>query len=282
MTGGKAMLNCCMNVSDKIVYIPIGMINPGPFQPRRSFDTMKLMKLSQSIKRYGILQPVSVRFMGEGRYELAAGERRLKAAKMAGLELIPSVIINIRDKDAAALSLIENIQREKLSVFEEASGLERLGSIFAYSTEDICRMLGVSEEFVNKRLLLSKISQPIREKMEGLEPLEDYACLIAGLDDEETQDKAVDEIIKYRLDTKSAARLVNRLKEDDKTEVTDETFKPRIKKYYKDISIFTSTIKNAVSAMNDSGLETTYTEEKDGSFFEIKLRIKKAPQEQHT
>lgn len=267
------MLNCCYNISDQIVYIPVEMIGLGPYQPRRVFDTMKLLRLSESIKRYGILQPISVRFMGEGRYELAAGERRLKAAKMAGLRLIPSVIVNIRDKDAAALSLLENIQRERLGIFEEADGIERLKTIFGYPPEDICRMLGVTEKYVKDRIKLSKLSQKVREKVNLLSPAEEYGRILSELEGEELQLKAAEQIKKYSFDTKTAARLVKRLKEDENAEISEENLKPKIKKYFKDMRLFTNTIKQAVDEMNKSGLKVIYDENSSDNVREINIKI---------
>ncbi|MCD8158811.1 MAG: ParB/RepB/Spo0J family partition protein [Clostridiales bacterium] len=268
------MLNCCFNITDQIVYIPVDMINLCPYQPRRVFDTSKLMNLAQSIRRYGILQPVSVRFISEGHYELAAGERRLKAAKIAGLEVIPSVVVNIRDKDAAALTLIENIQREGLNIFEEASGIERLTGIFGYVLEEICRMLGVGKEFVEDRLLISKLSTEVRERLIGLEHTEEYAMLITELEDKELRLKAAEEIVKFSLDTKNAARYINKLKKDPEAAVTEDILKPRIKKYFKDIRIFTNTIKRAVEIMNNSGIETAYDIVKKEGKYEISIKVK--------
>ncbi len=268
------MLNCCYNITDQIIYIPVEAVGLGPYQPRRVFDTSKLLKLADSIRRYGVLQPVSVRFISEGHYELAAGERRLKAAKMAGLEVIPAVVINVRDKDAAALSLLENMQRERLNVFEEAAGIEQLSEIFGYNTEEICRMLGVSPEYVADRLSIAELSHEVKEKLSELDNTEEYARLTAGLKDEKLRLKAAEAITKFSLDTKTAARYINRLKEDSDTVITEDILKPKVKKYFKDIRIFTNTIKQAVDIMNEAGIEAAYEIIKKKGEYEISIRVK--------
>ncbi|MCD8214664.1 MAG: ParB/RepB/Spo0J family partition protein [Clostridiales bacterium] len=268
------MINCCYNITDQIVYIPLEMISLSPFQPRRVFDTSKLLNLAKSVRRCGIMQPVSVRFITEGHYELAAGERRLKAAKIAGLEVIPSVIINARDKDAAALTLLENIQREDLNIFEEAAGIQRLKGVFGYETEDICQMLGVSRDFVEERLSAAGLGDEIREKLTGLEHTEEYLRLIITLEDEALRLKAAEEIVKFSLDIKTAAGYINKLKRNPEAALTEDILKPKIRKYFKDIRIFANTIKQTVEIMNESGIETAYEVIKKDGEYEINIRVK--------
>lgn len=268
------MLNCCCNITDQIVYIPIEMVGLAPFQPRRNFDTLKLMGLAKSIKRYGVLQPISVRFMGEGHFDLAAGERRLKAAKMAGLEVIPSVVINVRDKDAAAICLLENIQRERLSPFEEAEGYKRLMSLFGYTLDDICRIVGLEPEYVAKKLRLADLGDEVKSELVSLKSAEEYAYLIAELEYDSLRLKAAEGIIKLKMDVKSAARFINRLKEDPDAAASDEFLKPSVRKYFKDIRLFTNTIKRAVDIMNESGVETAFDIVKKEGETEINIRVK--------
>lgn len=268
------MLNCCYNVTDQIIYIPVEMVGLAPFQPRRSFDAAKLKGLACSVRRYGVLQPISVRFMGEGHFELTAGERRLKAAKMAGLEVIPAVVVNVRDKDAAALGLLENIQREKLSVFDEAEAIKRLVTIFGYSDEEICRMLGVEKAYVDDRLSVADLGDEVKKTLAELNRGEEYAYLVRGLEDEQLQLKAAQDILRLGMDLKSAARFINRLKENPDASADEEILKPRVRKYFKDIRLFTNTIKKAVDIMNESGVETAFDIVKKDGETEINIKVK--------
>lgn len=268
------MLNCCCNMTDQIIYIPVEMVALAPFQPRRHFDTLKLMGLARSIKRYGVLQPISVRFMSEGHFELAAGERRLKAAKIAGLEVIPAVVLNVRDKDAAAMCLLENIQRERLNPFEEADGFKRLMTIFGYSLDEICPMVGLERDYVETKLKIADLPDEVKSELEALKGAEDLALLITGLEDEKLRLKAAKEIARLHMDFKSAARYINRLKENPGAEADEELLRPRVKKYFKDIRLFTNTIKRAVDIMNESGVETSFDLSKKDGATEIKIIVK--------
>jgi ParB family chromosome partitioning protein len=107
-------------ISREVEYLPVDHIRPNPYQPRKYFNQATIEELAVSIESYGILQPLSVRKIGETSFELVAGERRLRAAKLLGMEKVPSIIVEIVDKDSAMLALIENIQREDLNYIEEA------------------------------------------------------------------------------------------------------------------------------------------------------------------
>ncbi len=267
------MLNVNCIMSDQIIYIPINMINLSPYQPRRIFDSNKIMSLAESIRRYGVLQPICVRFMGEERYELAAGERRLKAAKLAGLKTIPSIVLNMRDRDAAAFTLVENLQREKLDIFEESAGIERLNGIFGYTPEEISKMLGVSEKFVRDRLGLSALSEQVKGELDTVKNREETARLLLRIKEEELQLKACKEIKRLSPGLNTASRLVNRLIENPDADITRQSLRPRIKKYFKDIRIFTATIRKAVDMMSESGTEVEYETTHDNGKCIIKITV---------
>ncbi len=268
-------VNCVM--TDQIIYIPINLINLSPYQPRRIFDSDKIMSLAGSIKKYGLLQPICVRFMGEERYELAAGERRLKAAKLAGLDTVPSIVLNMRDRDAAAFTLIENLQRERLDIFEEAAGIERLSGIFGYSVEEIADMLGVGDEFIRDRLELSNLSSAVRDELDNVKNRAETARLLLRIKEEELQLRACREIKRLSPGLNTASRLVNRLIEDPDAKITRQSLKPRIKKYFKDIRIFTATVKKAVDMMNESGAEVEYQTAEDGGKRIITITVNENP-----
>ena len=127
-----------------IVYLRTGHIYPNPVQPRKQFDSGALEELSLSIKNYGILNPLTVRCRG-GRYELVAGERRLRAAKLAGLYEVPCIMLDVNMEDASLIALIENLQRRDLDFIEEATGISQLIRMFGMSQEEAARRLGKSQ-----------------------------------------------------------------------------------------------------------------------------------------
>lgn len=138
-------------LSSRVRYIAIGAVRPNPQQPRRSFDETALRELADSIRAYGILQPLTVRDKG-GYYELVAGERRLRAARMAGLREVPCLIAAVGEEDAALLALIENLQRRDLDYLEEAAAISRLIGRYGLSQQQAAEKLGKSQPAIANKL----------------------------------------------------------------------------------------------------------------------------------
>ncbi|QGY39517.1 ParB/RepB/Spo0J family partition protein [Pseudodesulfovibrio cashew] len=148
--------------SSEVRMIPIASITPNPHQPRREFSREALEDLSSSIKARGVLQPVLVRPLEEGRYELVAGERRMRASKMAGLEEIPTLVRDMTDQESLAIALIENLQREDLNAVEEALGYQQLQRQFGLSQEELARQVGKSRSAVANSLRLLNLPESIQ------------------------------------------------------------------------------------------------------------------------
>ena len=147
-----------------VVWLPAEDIAPNPVQPRKLFDESALEELSQSIRSYGILNPLTVRCRG-GRYELVAGERRLRAAKLAGLEEVPCIVLDVNMQDASLIALIENLQRRDLDFVEEAVGLSRLIRMFGMSQEEAAKRIGKSQSAVANKLRLLKLPPDVLENL---------------------------------------------------------------------------------------------------------------------
>ncbi|MDE6182634.1 MAG: ParB/RepB/Spo0J family partition protein, partial [Eubacteriales bacterium] len=150
-------------ISEKreITYLPVAKIIPNPYQPRKIFNQNALVDLAESIKIYGVLEPICVRYI-KGIYEVIAGERRLIASKRAGLLEIPCIITNITDKDSASIALIENIQRENLNFFEEAEGFQNLMVNFGYTQEDISKIVGKKQSTISNKMRLLRLPKDIK------------------------------------------------------------------------------------------------------------------------
>jgi ParB family chromosome partitioning protein len=142
--------------------IPVGAITPNPHQPRREFSEDALNDLASSIETRGVLQPVLVRPLGDGNYELVAGERRLRASKKAGLTEIPSLVRDMTDQESLAIALIENLQREDLNAVEEALGYQRLQQEFGLSQEELARQVGKSRSSVANSLRLLNLPESVQ------------------------------------------------------------------------------------------------------------------------
>jgi ParB family chromosome partitioning protein len=148
--------------TDQIKFIKLADLQRGKYQPRMQMKDTELQELSESIKQQGIMQPLLIRQIGEGKYEIIAGERRFRAAGMAGLDTVPALIKEVDDQTAAAMALIENMQRQDLNPLEEAEGLARLISDFGFTHEQAAKVVGKSRSAVSNLLRLTQLSKPVQ------------------------------------------------------------------------------------------------------------------------
>jgi ParB family chromosome partitioning protein len=187
--------------------ISIRKLQPGAFQPRGYFDEGSLLELSESIKKNGILQPLVVRAIKDGKaYEIIAGERRFRAAKMAGLQNIPVVIKNYDDKQALEIALIENIQRENLTPIEEAEGYKRLQSEFNYTQEQLGGVLGKSRSHIANMLRLLSLPQAVKAMINSGTISMSHARVLVGVEDPQSlAEKIVNEGLNVREAEKFAS-----------------------------------------------------------------------------
>jgi len=163
--------------------LPVGKLHPGKFQPRSQFDQTSLAELAESIRKNGIMQPLIVRpsQTQEGKYEIIAGERRGRAAHMAGLEQVPVIIRDISDKQALELALVENIQRQDLSPLEEAGGYQRLMEEFEYTQEELAATIGKSRSHIANLLRLLSLPEEIRDMLDKGELTAGHARALIGV-----------------------------------------------------------------------------------------------------
>lgn len=187
--------------------IKLDSIYPSPNQPRVIFDEYELICLAQSIKENGIIQPITVREITEGRYELIAGERRVRASKIAGLTEIPAIVTEHSDEESAVLSVIENIQRCDLSFFEEAEAIRKLITYKNITQEQLAQKLGKSQSTIANKLRLLKLSQSIRNLISGYGLNERQARAILKLP-EDKRESAVEEIHRLGLNVSQTDKYI--------------------------------------------------------------------------
>lgn len=202
-----------------VAMLSITAISPSPFQPRRVFDEETLQELASSIKHQGLLQPIVVRQKVQGGYELIAGERRWRAAKMAGLTKLQAVIKSVTDAEASALALIENMQREDLNALEEALGLARLRDEFELTQQQIANAVGKSRAAIANLLRLLNLGSTARNLLEcgDLEMGHARALLaITGFG----QDQLAQQVVEDGLSVRQTEALVRRAVAGVKTKVT--------------------------------------------------------------
>lgn len=235
--------------------IPIELIHPNPFQPRKSFSEEELRRLGQSIAENGLIQPVSVRKSGEG-YEIIAGERRLRACAAIGMEKIPAVVYELPDRDAAVWALVENLQRSDLGVFDEAEGIEKLISGWNVSREEAARRLGLAPSTLSNKLRLLRLSPQTRRIIEENHLSERHARELLRLAAAE-QEKAAAHIAARGLSVAETERYITSLCAEKKQ---------RQKPVYivKDVRLFINTFEHAVDVMKKSGIGAVSTVTESG------------------
>ena len=180
--------------SGRIVFLPLGAIQPNPSQPRRVFDSAALQELAASIAQFGVLQPLTVRRTPDG-MELVAGERRLRAARLAGLSEVPCILLSVDDEESGLLALIENLQRRDLDFIEEAAGIARLMQEYHLSQEQAARRLGKSQSAVANKLRLLRLPPSVLDRLRQAGLSERHARALLRLPDEEAQLRVLERII---------------------------------------------------------------------------------------
>ena len=205
--GLDALLGQNTNNNQKSVKeLPVEDINPGRFQPRTNFDEEKLLELTNSIKNHGVLSPILVREVGLNKYEVIAGERRLRASKNAGLKTIPTLIDQKQDKDALESALIENLQREDLNAVEEARGYDRLKREFGLTQDEVAASTGKARSTIANSLRLLSLPTKVLDMLSSGKIEKGHAKLLASMDPLEAE-KAANNIVKNKLTVKDLAGL---------------------------------------------------------------------------
>ena len=196
-------------MSKEILKINVNDIIPNTYQPRRFFDEVALIELSQSIKEHGIIQPLTVRKRGDI-YELVAGERRLRAAKLASLGEVPCTLVDITDTQSAQIALLENLQREDLNYIEEAEAYYNLMNDHNFTQEEIASKMGKKQSTVANKLRLLKLSPQVRGLCLENSLTERHARALLSVTDEKLQLKIIEKVIKNGLNVKKTEELINK------------------------------------------------------------------------
>ena len=250
----------------QIFLIETDKVIPNGNQPREHFDTESIRALSDSIRKNGIIQPLTVRRRNDGRYELIAGERRLRAAKMANLKGVPCIIMEIDDRSSAMFALIENIQRQELNFVEEARAIQRLSTIYGMRQEEIAVDIGKSQSAVSNLLRILRLPADVQTALvdNGLTQRHGRALLKLS---EPQQREAVKYIIEKKLTVKQTEQLVERMLSKEHTQ------RRHRKIFFKDVKIFVNTINHAVEVMQSAGIKARCekTESEDEYTFVVRI-----------
>lgn len=256
-----------------VAYIPVEDILPGQMQPRRHFSRQGLEELRDSIAEHGVLQPLTVRSRGD-RFELIAGERRLRAAKMAGLYEVPCIIMDVDMEKSGVIALIENIQRRDLDFIEEAEGISQLIRLFGLSQEEVARALGKSQSAVANKLRILRLEPTVLERLRSEGLSERHARALLRLDSAEKQSEALDFIIDQRMNVAAAEDFIARLA----APVPEPEPKPMRRKplfVMKDVRVFMNTLNRSLDLVRQGGIDATLSRAETDDDLVFTVRIPK-------
>lgn len=271
--------------TDRVLNIGIDSLSPNPFQPRKVFDQDQLNELSRSITEKGILQPIIVRQVGDDSYEIIAGERRWRAARLAGLSSIPSIVRNCLDNELAELALIENLQREDLNYFEEADGYDKLIREFNLTQHEIAKRVGKHQSTIANKLRVLRVDPALKEQIMTDVISERHVRALLKLKTTEDQLAVLKEIYNLDLNVKDTEQMIDNYidgliklghDEGDTGEADAQQDRPETKGQtitwvYSDMRIPINTIKSAVNSIQNSGVEVSFIQEMTED--EIRLTI---------
>ncbi|MGN0194117.1 MAG: ParB/RepB/Spo0J family partition protein [Pseudoramibacter sp.] len=262
----------------RILEIPINQIIPNPNQPRQVFDAEPLKELAESIKTYGVIQPIQVRQLDPNLYELVSGERRIRASKIAKLKTIPAILVNINDQDSAILAIIENVQREDLNYFEEAESYQQLIKYYHMTQEQVARLIGKSQSFVANKLRLIKMDDEVIQAVKKAGLSERHARALLKVPDKEIQIEVIQQIKKKDLNVKKTENLVEKIRNEVLVNNYDEKITPgkkaRVKSFI-NAQIYLNTIKSAFKEIQRTKQDAQYREKEKDDKIVVTITIPK-------
>lgn len=254
---------------NRVVEIGADRIRPNPAQPRRVFDEEELRNLAQSIRVNGLIQPLIVRRTVDG-YELVAGERRLRACRLAGMREVPCIVRECSADASAAMAMTENLQRRDLNMFEEAEGIRKLLEQWHVTQEEAAYRLGKSQSALANKLRLLRLSPEEREKITAAGLTERHARAVLRIDDAALRRAALNTIIRKQYNVRQTDEYVLRLLAGESANGQKKTF------VVKDVRIFLNTISHAVQTMRQSGIKAQSLKSETDEYIECIVRIPKA------
>ncbi len=272
---------------EKTFFLAVDEIMPNPMQPRRHFDSDELLSLAESIKNFGIIQPIAVKKSDllpcptekkQAKYEIIAGERRWRAAQIAGLKKIPCTVFETDRQNSAMMALIENLQRSDLSYFEEAVAMNTLLLMSGKTQSELAKDLAISQSTLSNKLRLLRLSD--RERLIALENgfSERHCRALVRIESERERRPLLLKIINEKLQAHETEKLIDEYLSATPlppSEKSAKKSKPKIKGSIGDFRFLYNTIDKAVKFLHNSGYNASWSKEESGNAIEVKLSIKK-------
>lgn len=258
--------------NNRLVYLPVNKILPNPYQTRSGLDRGNIEELAKSIKMYGVLQPIGVRLINKRIYELIFGERRLMACKMVGIDSIPAIVTEIGDREAAALTIAENVHRKNLHYMEMADAVNILYKGFGYNEDEISQILSMPVDEIIKYTELNEFSRDVKNMLIKDNISREHADMLLMTKDSDIQKNIIDKVREYKLSAEKTEILVKGAIKEKRIGAVEANHRS-IKKKFTDLRLFTNTLKQAVSLMNESGMKSDYEIEKIEDKYKICINI---------
>lgn len=253
---------------NKVLEVKISDIIPNPYQPRTNFDQSDIETLASSIAENGILQPLTVRRLGS-KYELIAGERRLRAAKFCNMDTVPCIVYDIDQRESAILALVENIQREDLSFFDEALAIEKLIKFYGMTQEDAASKLGKAQSTIANKLRLLRLSDKEREMIIKADLTERHARALLKIGSADDRTAILGKIIHNHLNVERTEALIEDFLGGERVK---NSYKKR-SAVFQNVKIFVNTINKAVQTMQAAGISADSKKIQNEDYIEYRVRI---------
>ena len=250
--------------------LPIDSIYANPEQPRKHFSEEEIKELSDSIKEYGVLQPIIVSKMKDGKYILIAGERRLRASIKAGLNKIPAIVKEASDRDIALIALVENVQRENLSYIEEATAYRKLMIDFGLSQTEIAKRVGKQQSTISNKIRLLSMPEDIIEMLLDSQLTERHARALLRIDDNEIRKNVIKRVVDNNLNVKQTEKII-----DDILAKKQEEDRKKNKLRFINYKLYLNTIKKTFEQIKEVEGNAAYYQTDLGECMEIKIIIPK-------
>lgn len=258
---------------NEVEQLPVEKIEPNRFQPRSIFNEEKINELAQTIHTHGMIQPIIVRKLDEkDGYEIIAGERRWRAVQSLEWERIPAITREMTDAETASVALIENLQREELTVIEEAQAYESLLELHELTQEALAQRLGKNQSTIANKLRLLKLSVEVQQAVLNKEITERHARALIKVSDQEKQVEVLNAILDKQLNVKQTEEYIEKL---DKPKEKPAAKKPKLKGVNKDIRIAMNTIRQSLNMVSETGIDVETNEQDEEDFYQITIKIPK-------
>jgi ParB family chromosome partitioning protein len=250
--------------------IPIELINVNPDQPRKSFEETELSELSDSIREFGVIQPIIVKRDGRGQYTVIAGERRLRATALAGLKKIPAIVRDADERDSALLALVENVQREALNYMEEAVAYKRLMEDYGLTQAEIAKRVGKQQSTISNKIRILALPTEVRQALAENRLTERHARALLKVSADTVRKQIIKRVVEHNLNVKQTEKLV-----EDVLKKQEEERRKGEKLHFINYRIYLNTLKKAFSSISEVEKNAKFYLEDQGEQLEVRILIPK-------